>query len=154
MRDFFWSTALLVVMFSCDSKVQPEQGTSTEKEVTIVDGASKYDVYQPSEMSTLMKGMYAYNEQVKQEILAGNELSFEFPEEFLNIHSAQLSETKSRNTTFQSFTDTFINAQKLVFEDSEIPIKERHNNAINMCLACHKSECTGPIPKIRKLLIN
>ena len=48
----------------------------------------------------------------------------------------------------------FITAQQMVVDTlSNIELKERYNTAINNCLACHKTECTGPIPKIKKLLI-
>lgn len=150
MKYSSWIGLLLSVFLnSCG-----EAKTTTEKEVTIVDGTSKYEVYQPSEMSMLMKGMYAFNEQVKGTIESGEALSFEFPEVFLNIHTAQLSETKLRNPTFETYSAKFIEAQTLLFDkNSSLSEKERFNNAINMCLACHKTECTGPIPKIKKLLI-
>ncbi|MEH6536396.1 MAG: hypothetical protein V7719_08400 [Psychroserpens sp.] len=140
---------LVVFLFlSCNSSEK------VENKVTITDGTKTYDVYQASEMSTLMKGMYAYNMQLKTDIEAGNELSGEFPEEFLKIHSAELSETKLRNETFQYFSVKFIDVQRQVFkQDSMLSVKERYNSSINMCLSCHKTECTGPIPKIKKLLI-
>ncbi|WP_299336050.1 hypothetical protein [uncultured Psychroserpens sp.] len=144
----YLSGLLLIVLLGCNTSEH------TEKKVTITDGAKSYEVYKPSEMSSLMKGMYAYNEQIKAEIVDGNELSNEFPEEFLKIHSAELSETKLRNETFQHYSGKFIDAQRQVFmSDSELSVKDRYNNAINMCLSCHKTECTGPIPKIKKLLI-
>ena len=40
-----------------------------------------------------------------------------------------------------------------LWENSNIELKDRYNAAINNCLGCHKTECTGPIPKIKKLLI-
>ena len=140
---------LVVFLFlSCNSSEK------VENKVTITDGTKTYDVYQASEMSTLMKGMYAYNMQLKTDIEAGNELSGEFPEEFLKIHSAELSETKLRNETFQYFSVKFIDVQRQVFkQDSMLSVKERYNSSINMCLSCHKTECTGPMPKIKKLLI-
>lgn len=147
MKYFLWSI-LLITVLSCNTKEK------SETQVTIVDGATTYEVYQPSEMSTLMSGMYAFNEQLKKDIEAGTEVSSEFPQEFLNIHTAQLSETKLRNQTFEQYSVRYLAAQKLVFvEDSIITVEDRYNNAINMCLACHKTECTGPIPKIKKLLI-
>ncbi|MCD2260437.1 hypothetical protein [Psychroserpens luteolus] len=143
-----FSCVFVLLLLSCNSKEKEE------KKVVITDGTKTYDVYQASEMSTLMKGMYAYNMQLKTDIEAGNEVSDEFPEEFLRIHSAQLSETKLRNETFQHFSGKFIDAQREVFIDSSLlSVKERYNNSINMCLSCHKTECTGPIPKIQKLLI-
>ncbi|MEM5566800.1 hypothetical protein WNY78_16890 [Psychroserpens sp. AS72] len=136
------------LFFSCNSSEK------VESKVIITDGSKTYDVYQPSEMSSLMKGMYAYNMQLKADIEAGKELTGEFPEEFLDIHSAVLSETKLRNENFKHYSAKFIEAQRDIFsQDTLMSVEDRYNNSINMCLSCHKTECTGPIPKIKKLLI-
>ena len=97
--------------------------------------------------------MYDYNVTVRQRILEGEKLDV-FPSNFLNIHSAELSDFKSRNETFEGFSKLFIQKEKEIFDtNSSIDVKQRFNSAINLCIACHKTECTGPIPKIRKLLI-
>lgn len=138
---------IIVLVVSCNSSKKEE------KKAIIVDGTERYDVYQGSEMANLMRGMYAYNLQLKKEVIDGKVMT-EFPEEFLKIHTAQFSESKSRNKTFDHYSGQFIESQKLVFaQDSIIPLKERYNNAINLCVSCHQTECTGPIPKIKKLLI-
>lgn len=142
------STLIIVFVFSCNSSEK------TEKKVTIVDGAERYEVYQGSEMANLMRGMHAFNLQLKKEVENG-QVTTEFPEAFLAIHTAQFSESKSRNATFDYYSGQFIEAQKLVFtKDSIVPLTERYNNTINLCISCHQTECTGPIPKIKKLLIN
>lgn len=138
---------VICVLFSCNSKEK------TKETVIIVDGTERYDVYQGSEMANLMKGMHAFNLQIKQEVIKG-EVVTEFPEEFLKIYSAEFSESKSRNQTFDHYSGQFIEAQKLVFtQDSDTSLTQRYNNAINVCITCHQTECTGPIPKIKKLLI-
>jgi hypothetical protein len=110
-------------------------------------------MYQPSEMANLMNEMYAQNLKVKEDILNGI-VPEEFPLDFLKIHSAELSEFKSRNDTFQSFSKLFIESEKEIFNtDSPIPLEERYNNTINLCISCHQTECTGPITRIQKLLI-
>jgi hypothetical protein len=137
----------MVLFFSCNSS------ENTEKKVTIVDGKERYDVYQGSEMAVLMRGMHAFNLQLKKEVENGT-VTTEFPEEFLKIHTAEFSESKSRNKTFDYYSGKFVEAQKLVFaKESITPLTERYNNAINLCISCHQTECTGPIPKIKKLLI-
>ncbi|MEY8848490.1 hypothetical protein AB9K26_06730 [Psychroserpens sp. XS_ASV72] len=143
---------ILVCAITLGCQQHPE--TKKEKEVSIVDGTSKYEVYQSSEMASLMKGMHAYNMQLKAEVQKG-EVTSEFPEEFLKIHSAEFSENKSRTQTFDHYSGKFIEAQKAVFEEGvkDSLLVGRYNEAINMCLSCHKTECTGPIPKIKKLLI-
>lgn len=132
------------MMLSCNT---------SEKKVTIVDGTKKYDVYQGSEMAILMRGMHAFNLQLKKEVENGK-ITTEFPEEFLKIYTAEFSESKSRNSTFDQYSGKFIEAQKMVFtEDSSVSLSKRYNTAINLCISCHQTECTGPIPKIKKLLI-
>jgi hypothetical protein len=113
-----------------------------------------YDMYVPSEMANLMNEMYAHNLKVKQEIIDGKQPT-EFPLEFLKIHSAEFTKgKKGRNDTFESFSKLFIENQKEIYnKDSEIDMKDRYNNSINLCISCHQTECTGPIPKIKKLLI-
>src|SRR5690606_41193677 len=102
-------------------------------------------MYQPSEMANLMNQMFAQNLQIKKAILEGN-IPSEFPLDFLKIHTAELSEFKSRNETFQSFSKLFIESEKEIFNtESQVPLKERYNNTINLCISCHQTECTGPI---------
>ena len=111
------------------------------------------DMYEPSEMSLLMNRMYDINEQIKNDILDGK-IPESFPLEFLQIHSAELSEFKYRNETFESFSKLFIEKEKDIFNTrSNEEAKERFNQAVNLCISCHQTECTGPIPKIKKLLI-
>ena len=134
---------VLLLLFSCNtnSNKKPEQ----EKEA--------YDMYDPSEMAILMNQMYDHNMQIKKDILDGH-IPNEFPLDFLKIHTAELSDFKSRNANFESFSKLFIDAEREVFNTtSETPIKERFNYAVGLCISCHKTECTGPIPRIKKLLI-
>ncbi len=119
-----------------------------------VKKAVVYDMYQPSEMAGFMNAMYAYNQQLKAQIVAG-ETPTRLPIDLLKLHSAEMSNGKSRTQNWQSFVNVFIESQEAVVDTlSTTELKERYNNAINNCLNCHKTECTGPIPKIKKLLIH
>ena len=122
-------------------------------EVSEVNSVEDFDLYTPSEMSLHMNDMFEFNEEVKKKIIAGETLE-EFPENFLKIHSAKLSDAKNRNETFEAYSKVFIESEKEIFNaKSTVPLKERYNNAINTCVMCHKTECVGPIPRIKKLLI-
>jgi hypothetical protein len=135
---------LLLLAVGCQ---QDHKNQETNKEEIV------YDMYTPSEMSLLMNSMYNYNAQLKQDILNG-ETPTEFPENFLEIYSAELSEFKSRNEVFQGFSKLFIEKQKAIFNsNTSLSVTQRYNEAINLCISCHTTECTGPIPKIKKLLI-
>lgn len=147
MLRAIYSLLFVCLIVGCNSSEK------TKSKIKIVDGTETHEVYQGSEMANLMRGMHAFNMQLKQEVKDGNIVS-EFPEEFLKIHTAEFSESKSRNEIFDHYSGQFIEAQKLIFKDTLTPLTERYNNAINLCITCHQTECTGPIPKIKKLLIN
>ena len=139
---FYFSVCLLVI--ACKSEIQNNE---------LVEEKAKYDIYVPSEMSNLMNRMYAINLEVKEAILNG-ESPNEFPKEFLQIHTAELSDFKSRNETFESFSHLFLEKEKAIFDqNAKGDLKQRYNSAIGLCISCHQTECTGPIPKIKKLLI-
>ncbi len=113
----------------------------------------EYDVYQPSEMAGFMNAMYAYNLQLKQQIIAG-ETPVSMPLDLMTLHSAEMSNGKGRTVAWNSFVNVFIESQEALTDTlSNEALKGRYNVAINNCLSCHKTECVGPIPKIKKLLI-
>jgi len=144
MRLLFFSMCALLFVLSCK---QIEESPEAATELMV------YDMYQPSVMANLMNEMFAQNLKVKQDILDGK-VPTEFPLDFLKIHTAELSDFKSRNETFRSFSKLFIESEKEIFNtESLIPIEERFNNTVNLCISCHQTECTGPISRIQKLLI-
>lgn len=130
--------------------------TCKNEEKLVEEPAQKkveYNMYRPSEMASFMNAMYVYNLQLKAQIVAG-ESPTTMPLDLLKLHSAEMTKGKDRTETWQSFVNVFIESQKAVVDTlSNIELKERYNSAITNCLNCHKTECTGPIPKIKKLLI-
>ncbi|MBF8151485.1 hypothetical protein ITJ86_16400 [Winogradskyella sp. F6397] len=137
---------LFLWVYNCknDEKLAEEQ--PVEKTV-------EYEMYKPSEMSIFMNAMYAYNLSLKAQIVAG-ETPTSMPLDLLKLHSAEMTDGKGRTENWQSFVNVFIASQEAVADTlSNTELKVRYNNAIANCLNCHKTECTGPIPKIRKLLI-
>lgn len=113
----------------------------------------EYQMYEPSEMAGFMKAMYAYNLQLKQQIIAG-ETPIAMPLDLMTLHSAEMTKGKGRTEAWHSFVNVFIESQQTITDTlSNVQLKTRFNNAITNCLSCHKTECTGPIPKIKKLLI-
>ncbi len=132
-------------LLSCNSEKKEDKKAKKEELV--------FDMYEPSEMSLLMNQMYEINERIKKDIQDGKTPE-DFPLEFLKIHTAEMSDFKYRNETFESFSKLFVEKQKDIFEtNSNEEAKKRFNQAINLCISCHKTECTGPIPRIQKLLI-
>lgn len=137
---------LLLLFISCDS--------SKKESKQAVESNQKYDLYLPSEMADYMNAIFDIHEQMKADILAGKTPET-FPEEILKIHTAHLSDFRERTPNFEAFSHLFVESVAFIFDDnSEMPVKERYNEAINVCISCHQKECTGPIPRIKKLIIN
>ena len=144
-KVYFSIVSALFLLFSCKNEVASTE-ESTSKKV-------EYDMYQPSEMASLMNAMYAYNLQIKNQIIAG-ETPANLPIDLMKLHSAEMTNGKNRTPAWNSFVNVFIESQKTVIDTlSNSELKERYNATINNCLGCHKTECVGPIPKIKKLLI-
>jgi cytochrome c553 len=109
-------------------------------------------LYKPSEMALLMRTMYEYNNMVKQQIVSKKVL-IPMPEEFTKIHSAVLTPKFERNHEFDSLSNAFITYQKALYSSRSDSSSYFFNHSINTCVACHQTRCTGPIPKIKALLI-
>jgi len=129
------------VLLSCNSNNKKEKVAKT------------LEMYQPSEMALLMRKMYEANKVVKNQIIRKDTL-LPFPEEFLTIHSAVLTDPSERDEEFDSLAKKFINYQKNTFSSNSDSAAYHFNQSINTCIACHETRCTGPIPKIKELLIH
>ena len=143
MKHIF-GLCILLLVFSCKN---------AEKDTVEIKEKKEYIMYEPSEMTVLMNQMYALNQKIKKDILAGK-VPEHFPEAILKIHTAELSEFKTRDENFKNFSNLFIETEKEIFNSSsDVPLEDRYNNMVNLCISCHQKECTGPIPRIEKLLI-
>lgn len=115
--------------------------------------AGKMLMHEPSEMALLMRQMYAYQKVVKTQIVSQDSLPA-YPEEFTKIHTAVLMDPTERDVEFDSLAIKFIAFQKAVFTANSDSATYYFNQSVNTCVACHQTRCTGPIPKITKLLID
>ncbi|MDT0557286.1 hypothetical protein RM697_01420 [Ichthyenterobacterium sp. W332] len=110
-------------------------------------------MYKSSEMATLMNAFYTYNEALKAAIESNSTLP-EMPESFNSIHTAKMTDVNGRTPIFQSFAPLYLEAQKSIHYSLDTMTKKTHyNSVINLCISCHKTECVGPIPRIKKLMI-
>ncbi len=143
MKQFFF-ILLLIFLSSCSTKKETKEVKKTTNEF-----------YKQSEMAALMLKMYAVNLENKKLILAGesSENLTNFSKEFQKIHGAQLTDANDRNASFNAFSDFYLETYQQLFTVDKEALPEAHNNTIMSCIACHKTTCVGPIPKIKKLLI-
>mgnify|MGYP000047128346 CR=1 FL=1 len=139
MKNVFYILVLLFV-FGCSSK----------KETKVIITQSKTP--KQSEMAALMLKMYAFNLENKKLILEGNS-PIDFPKEFLEIHTAKLTDSSNRNAVFNAFSSVYLKNLEQVFNAPKDSLITKHNITVNSCITCHQTTCVGPIPKIKKLLI-
>ncbi|WP_428740685.1 hypothetical protein [Tenacibaculum sp.] len=138
MRGVLGVLLMSLLFFSCKKeKKQPKE---------------ELIMYQSSEMAALMNAMYEGNMTIKNKILKGETIG-SFPENYLNIHNAVLTDPADRNASFEAFSKLYIQNMQQVYAGSKDSLKENFNKAINSCVACHQTTCTGPIPRIKKLII-
>ncbi len=139
--------AIFLLLFSCKEK-QPE------REIKIITTTpASFDMHKTSEMALLMDSMLEKNKEVKNAILNGEKLAA-FPDKYLKIHTAILTDPSDRNASFETFSNLYIKNMQDVFTADKKHQKKEFNEAIQSCVACHKTTCPGPIPRIKKLLIN
>jgi len=109
-------------------------------------------MYEASEMTILMRQMYEVNKVVKNQIVNKDSL-LAFPDDFKRIHTAVLTDPSERDDEFNVLATSFIDLQKETLSINSDSIIINYNKSINTCIKCHETRCTGPIPKIKKLLI-
>ncbi|WP_435261744.1 hypothetical protein [Tenacibaculum sp. nBUS_03] len=137
MKKLFIIFSLVSLLISC--KAEDKQHT-------------QLIMYKQSEMAALMNTMYYINLDLKKNIVEGKTLGF-FPERYLKIHTATLTDSTDRTSSFKKFSNLYIQNMKKVYTSSADSLKSTFNKAVNSCIACHQTTCLGPIPRIKKLLI-
>jgi cytochrome c556 len=138
---------LVICFFSCQKKKQNaiENNASCKKE-------KKFEMYELSEMASLMEQMYAYNLQIKNKIEKGEPLG-NYPEFFNKIYTAKFTDSTDKDPFFDANAKAYIAAQKLIYSDPK-NVKKNFNAGVAACVSCHQGKCSGPIPKIKKLYLN
>lgn len=138
---------LLLTVISCAKKESKAKDESCSKE----SKGKTFEMYEMSEMSTLMEQMYVDNQRLKSRILSGDTIG-KFPNHFLKIHRAVMTDSTENDAFFKEQAKLFIKAQELIYQDPK-NAKQHFNEGVDACLHCHEVKCGGPIPKIKKLYI-
>jgi hypothetical protein len=133
--------SLLLLNLSCQKKVE-KKACSKEK---------TFDMYQMSEMATLMEQMYSHNSQLRERIINKDTIG-KFPEFFNSIFTAKFTDEADNDAFFKENAKNYITAQKLIYSDPN-NLKKNFNDGVNACITCHEGKCGGPIPRIKKLII-
>ena len=137
---------LLIVFGACQSKNEATTVNASQE----LKQDTKFEIYNMSEMSTLMEQMYAYNLQLKHSIETKAALG-EYPSFFKELHTATLTEPSDRDPFFNTQVDAFLLAQQNIYVAKDTVAA--FNTMVNACISCHEKKCGGPIVRIKKLYI-
>jgi cytochrome c553 len=140
---------LIVLFFSLFSCQKKEEKVEEKKCVTGKE--KKLEMYQMSEMAALMEQMYVDNQRLAERIKKGDTIG-KFPQHFLKIHEAVMTDDSDNDEFFKVQAAKFIKAQELIYKDPK-NAKEHFNTGVDACIQCHQQKCGGPIPRIKKLYI-
>jgi cytochrome c553 len=141
---------LTLSLFSCQKKEEKKEVKKEEKQCSSGSG-KKLEMYQMSEMAALMEQMYVDNQRLKERIKKGDTIG-QFPQHFLKIHKAVMTDDSDNDAFFKEQAAKFIKAQELIYKDPK-NAKEHFNDGVDACIQCHQQKCGGPIPRIKKLYI-
>lgn len=142
MRSILVLIIASAAFFSCNKKQEKAAEPKCEK---------KFEMYEMSEMSALMEQMYVDNERLKERIIKGDTIG-EFPNHFLKIHKAVMTDKQENDDFFKGHATAFIKAQEMIYQDPA-NAKAHFNESIDACVKCHEVKCGGPIVRIKKLYI-
>jgi len=133
--------ALLIalLMLSCKKKAE-ESVHAQDKE---------FEMYQMSEMASLMEQMYVDHQRARANILKSRAIG-SFPEHFYNIRSAKFTDESDNDAFFRENAERYLSAEKTLFGN---PQKATFNQAVDACMHCHGQKCGGPVTRIKKLYI-
>lgn len=106
-----------------------------------------------SELSLLMRQMHDRAAEMKQLVEQGKQLG-SFPEEFKNLNTAVPTDSTTKKSSFDAFAQNYLSALQSVYHSEEGMVTSKYNEMVNACLSCHSDHCPGPVPKIKKLVIN
>ena len=146
MKFHLLHLTLLICLAGCVKKDAAEK-VDNEPEAD----KKKFEMYAMSEMSVLMEQMYVDNERLKERISKGDTIGA-FPNHFLKIHEAVMTDTTENDAFFKEQAANFIEAQELIYKDPK-NAKQHFNDGVSACISCHEVKCGGPIPRIKKLYI-
>ena len=151
MKKLFLLMTIFLVI-SCQKKEEEEkkEACTTETKETSRDDDG-FEMYQMSEMAALMEQMYVDNQRLKERIIKGDTIG-QFPQHFLKIHKAVMTDEQENDDFFKEQAAKFIKAQEMIYKDPK-NAKEHFNKGVDACVQCHQQKCGGPIPRIKKLYI-
>lgn len=135
------------------SSSQPKTNSTIETTAEAEDDNWEPEVYKTSELAELMRKMHEEHFDVKKRIEEG-ELNLEKKSNYNFIHKATPTDPNDDTPLFHTYADAYLLADSMLYTGTSTKdYKDKFNNMVNSCVACHQNFCMGPINKIELLRI-
>lgn len=156
MKIFICTLFIGLIMWSCnspDSPKVPVEHISTEKSINEPEDNWVPDVYKTSELAELMRQMHADHLDLKKKIEEGK-LDLVKNSNYSFIHKAQPTDPNDDTPLFHTYADAYLLVDSMIYSGRTTDeYKDKFNDMVNACIACHQNFCMGPINKIELLRI-
>ncbi|RLD19821.1 MAG: hypothetical protein DRI69_07510 [Bacteroidetes bacterium] len=147
MKNSYLLIALVALIFTlgCTGQKNTAKKSSTEE-----NSIAPLNPNGDSELALLMRSMYDDGMEMKLAINNG-----EIPESHIDISKMRTSEPsvagKADTPEYQAYTLAYEAAFKGLKEAQGDQKTQAYETLVNTCIACHRSECPGPIVRIEKM---
>lgn len=108
---------------------------------------------QDKPMALMMRQMADNAQKMKNKLEADEKIdAAEFP--FIRFHLVEPTDPNVLQPQFYENARTFQEAHKALVNAPQAKQKEMYTAYINQCINCHQTYCSGPLKRIRKLVLN
>ncbi len=143
----------IVCVYACGDQAQT--GKKAEQQT---DSASEHcspetikDPNNPKPMALMMRQLAMNADSMRSQLLRGEQLdSMRYP--FIKFYLVEPTDPSVLEPRFYENARLFQEAYLALFRHPNEQIKY-HNLTISKCISCHENYCSGPLKRIRKLLI-
>jgi len=149
MKNILFLFLLATFLTACANKEQPDN-TAT-KETGVTNPIAPLNPNGDSELALLMRKMEKQWQDTKKNLEAGQTIH-DVPD-FHDLLSATPTDESMTMDGFKGYATSYLNKIKALQNTKGSQQKTAYNNVINGCILCHENSCSGPIPRIKKLLI-
>jgi len=110
--------------------------------------SEKAEMYEASELSSMMRDMVDFSKAAKQSLADGKTID-SIPSHFWGLKEAHATRDEHLEKPFQDMTAPYLNALKGIERaDSQMYF---YNASIDACKSCHSVYCGGPMEIINQL---
>ena len=153
--------AFIAVIVACNNNTNTPQkqksaavdSVSTDTAASCESPSSNRYPNEDKPMALMMRQMADNAQKMKNKLEAGEKINAsEFP--FIRFHLVEPTDPNVLQPQFYENARTFQESHKALVNAPQAKQKQMYTAYINQCINCHQTYCSGPLKRIRKLVLN